>query len=234
MAFSHGKGTVVLVGASDLSCYLNNVDWSATADTHETTTFCQDAKTYIPGLKDATASLSGLFDGDQDAVDEVLAGVLGGTAQVVTIGVEGMVAGKRCRMLKALESEYSVSSPVGDVVAVDASIQADGGILAGVSLQALTATTGTGNGTSVDHGAATSNGGVAHLHVTDFIGSGGVIKVQHSADGNTWVDLLTFTTINAATVERQEVSGTVNRYLRAVRSSGTFIGITHAVAFARL
>lgn len=233
MAFSHGKGTVVLVGASDLSCYLNSVDWSKSADTHETTTFCQDAKTYIPGLKDGTATLAGLYDGDLDAVDQVLEGILGGTAQVVTVGVEGMAAGKRCRLLKALESEYSVSSPVGDVVAVDASIQADGGILAGVSLQALTAVTGTGNGTSVDHGAATSNGGVAHLHVTEFTGAGGVVKVQHSADGSTWVDLVTFATVNGATVERQEVSGTVNRYLRAIRSTGTFTSITHAIAFAR-
>ena len=234
MAFSHGKGTVVLVGASDLSCYLNNVDWSASADTHETTTFCQDAKTYIPGLKDGTASLSGLFDGDQDAVDEVLAGVLGGAAQVVTIGTEDMAAGKRCRMLKALESEYSVSSPVGDVVAVDASIQADGGILAGVSLQPPTATSGTGNGSTVDGGASSANGGVAHLHVAAFTGANGVVKVQHSADGNTWVDLLTFATITGATVERKEVSGTVNRYLRVIRDSGTFTSITHAVAFARL
>lgn len=233
MAFSHGKGTVVLVGASDLSCYLNNVDWTATADTHETTTFCQDAKTYIPGLKDATASLSGLFDGDADAVDEVLAGAIGGAPQVVTIGTESMAAGKSCRMLKALESEYSVSSPVGDVVAVDASIQADGGILAGVSLQPVTTTSSTGNGSAVDNGASTSNGGVAHLHVMDFDGSSGVIKVQHSADGNTWADLIEFDALSGATVQRKEVTGTVNRYLRAVRSSGTFTSITYAVAFAR-
>lgn len=233
MAFSHGKGTVVLVGASDLSCYLNSVDWSKSADTHETTTFCQDAKTYIPGLKDGTATLAGLYDGDLDAVDQVLDAILGGAAQVVTIGVEGMAPGKRCRLLRALESEYSVSSPVGDVVAVDASIQADGGILAGVSLQAITAVTGTGNGPTVDNGASSANGGVAHLHVTDFTGANGVIKVQHSADGTTWVDLLTFTTVNGATVERLEVLGTINRYLRVVRDSGTFTNITHAIAFAR-
>lgn len=229
---SHGKNTVVLVGANNLSAYLNNVDYAKTADTHDTTTFGADAKTYEPGLKDGTASLAGLFDGDPDAIDEELDAILGGAAQVVTIGVEGMAAGKRARLLQALETEYNVSSPVADMVAVDASIQADGGIDAGVSLQAPSAVTGTGNGTSVDNTVATTNGGVAHLHVTAFTGTSATIKIQHSADGNTWVDLLTFATISGATVERKAVTGTINRHLRVTRS-GTITSITHAVAFAR-
>lgn len=230
---SHGKGTVVLVGANNLSSYLNNVDWGKTADTHDTTTFGNDNRNYSPGLKDGTASLSGLFDGAADAVDEELEAILGAAAQVVTIGVEAMAAGKRCRLLQALETEYNVTSPVSDMVSVDAAMQATEGIEAGVALQAPSATSGTGNGTTVDSGAATTNGGVAHLHVTAFTGANGVIKVQHSTDGNTWADLITFATISAATVERAAVTGTVNRYLRAIRSSGTFTSITYAVAFAR-
>ena len=235
MAFSHSKGTVVLVDKHDLSCYLNSADYGRTADSHDTTTLCQENRTYQAGLKDGTASLAGLFDGDADAVDQVLDGILGGPSQIVTVGVESMAPGKVCRLFKAIESDYNVSSPVGDMVSVDASMQADGGILRGVALQPPTALTGTGNGSSVDHGASTANGGVAHLHVIEFTGASGGVKIQHSADGNTWTDLVTFATLSAAGVERVEVPAgtTVNRYLRAARSSGTFTSITHAVAFAR-
>lgn len=231
MPASHGKNTVVLVGQNNLSSYLNNVDSSKTADTHETTTFTKDAKTYAAGQKDGTLAMSGLFDGVADAVDEELDAILGGTAQVVTIGLEGMAATKRCRLLQALETEYNVSAPVSDMVAVDAAMQADGGIDAGVSLHPPTAV-GAGNGTAVDNGSATTNGGVAHLHALAFTGTTATVKVRHSADNVTYVDLVTFDAVTTKGAQRKTVSGTVNRYLQT-NISGTFTSITPAVAFAR-
>ena len=67
--FLHGKTTAVLVDQFDLSTYFNNVDFSMSLDTAETTAFAASAKAYIPGLKDATLSLSGMFS--QDAPSEV-------------------------------------------------------------------------------------------------------------------------------------------------------------------
>ena len=65
MAFTHGKDSVFKLDNSsgsltDISTYVNNVDFPETADVSETTTFGADNKTYIAGLKDATISLSGL------------------------------------------------------------------------------------------------------------------------------------------------------------------------------
>ena len=67
MAFTHGKDSVFKLDNSggsltDISTYVNNVDFPETADVSETTTLGADNKTYIAGLKDATISLSGLWD----------------------------------------------------------------------------------------------------------------------------------------------------------------------------
>jgi hypothetical protein len=108
----------------------------------------------------------------------------------------------------------------------------------GVSLHDLTAEVATGNGTSVDNGAATTNGGVGVLHVTAIAGAAPsvVVKIQHSTDASTWVDLLSFTAATAATKQRIEVAAgtTINRHLREVHTfGGTTSSFTFNSAFAR-
>jgi hypothetical protein len=88
---------------------------------------------------------------------------------------------------------------------------------------------------SVDETAATTGGAVAHLHVTAFDGTSVTITVQHSEDNSVWVDLLTFTAVTGVTKERVELAAgtTVNRYVRAIISAGTWTSVTFTVAFAR-
>ena len=80
MAFKHGKNTGVLVDAANLTAFFNDASASQDVETAETTTFGNSAKTYIIGLADGTMSLSGMFDGDADAIDDVIAGALGAEA----------------------------------------------------------------------------------------------------------------------------------------------------------
>ena len=68
MAFVHGKDVVIYVNASNYSTYFNNADSTQTADIAETTTFGNSNKTYVPGEKDGTISLGGLFDATSDVV----------------------------------------------------------------------------------------------------------------------------------------------------------------------
>ena len=75
MAFTHGKDSVFKLDNSggsltDISTYVNNVDFPESADVSETTTLgsAGNSKTYIAGLKDATISLSGLWDATADAI----------------------------------------------------------------------------------------------------------------------------------------------------------------------
>ena len=57
MAFTHGKDSVFKLdnasgSLTDISTYVNNVDFPATSDIAETTTLGAGSKTYIVGLKD--------------------------------------------------------------------------------------------------------------------------------------------------------------------------------------
>lgn len=243
MAFRHGRNTAVLVNQYNLSSYFNEASTSATVETGETTTFgvAQGSKTYITGLNDGAVSLSGLFDGDANAVDEVLNSVLGSDTDVnFTVADDGgMIVGRRCAIGQSIETSYEVAAPVADVVSASAEFQPDGGLQRGVILAALDSINSTSNGTSVDNGAATTNGGTAMLHVPVNTRNGNItIKVQHSADNSTWADLATFAAVTSSTKTSERLSvasgTTVNRYLRASYTvAGSTGSATIAVAFAR-
>jgi hypothetical protein len=238
--YRHGKNTVVLIDQFDLSGYFKESTTSRSVETSDTTAFGNSAKTYIAGLKDATMNLSGMFDGSVGAVDETMAASLGGIDDIVTVQIEGNVVGTIAHMMEAQQTSYEVSSPVGDVVSVTAQLQADGGLESGRVLAPATVVTTatTTNGTSVDNAAASTNGGVAHVHVTANANlNTTTIKVQHSTDNSTWVDLVTFATVATTIKTSQKVTvaagATVNRYLRSqITTTGTG-SITTTVAFAR-
>lgn len=238
MAFRHGKNTRVLFGKYDMSRFLNESSVSESIDTAETTAYGKAAKTYIVGHADGTISLSGMFDGDTDASDEVFSTALGDDdGRVVTIAPEGLTAGRRVQVAKTKSTSYESSSPVADVVSVSVEVQADGGVDRGISLIDLAAVSATGTGTAQDNTASTTNGAVGVVHVTANTRNGGTtIKIQHSADNSTWADLVTFDAVGASTEtsQRVEVTGTVNRYLRSSHAlAGTTGDITYTTILAR-
>lgn len=240
MAFIHGKNANVLHGAYALTSFLNDGSVSSSVETSETTAFGNSAKTYITGLKDGTLSASGMFDGEANAVDEVLTASIGSDSlSPVTFAANGLAIGERVVLLQAKTTSYDVSAPVGDVVSVSYDAQADGGLDYGVSLAALASISSTTNSTSVDNGASTANGGLAQAHVTVNSRSGNsTIKVQHSSDNSTWADLATFTVVATTVITSGRVAvaagTTVNRYLRAQNTLAAGTGsITYQVSFAR-
>lgn len=239
--FRHGKSTAVLLNGEDVSTYFNDATTNRSIETVETTAFGQNSKTYIASLRDGTLSLAGMFDGTAGAIDDILAGIAGSnTDNVVTVGVDGGAVGSLCHMVATQETTYEVSSVVSDLVKVSAEFQADGGLDSGrlLASSAVIASATTTNGTAVDNAAASSNGGVGHVHATaNTQNATTAVKIQHSTDNSTWVDLVTFTAIGISTksAQRIEVAAgtTVNRYLRSqVVTTGTG-SITTSVAFAR-
>jgi hypothetical protein len=239
MAFIHGKSAGIVHGVYDLTSYLNDASVSQNVETAETTAFGAAAKTYITGLRDATISASGMFDGAADAIDEVLTASIGSdTLAPMIVAQSGLTGAERAYILQSKTTSYDVSSPVGDVVSVSFDSQADGGVDDAVLLTNLAAITATGNGTGRDNTTSTTNGGMAQVNVTaNTLDNTLVFKVQHSADNSTWADLATFTTVPATTTTSERVlvaSGTtVNRYLRANYTTSGTGSITFIMAFAR-
>ena len=225
--FRHGKNTVVLIDGNDFSTYFNEVTAALSVETAETTTFGNSgAKSYVVGLKDATATLSGFFEGSATGTDQALSAAIGSGTPLITIGVEGGTAGLGTMSLVGIETSYEVSAPVADVVSVSAEMQAE-----------QDAIDSTGNGTALDNAASSANGAVFYLHVTANTRNGAItFKVAHSADNSTYVDLATFSATPTATQEAQrvEVTGTVNRYIRvAYTVAGSSGAATYTLASAR-
>lgn len=237
--FRHGKSVKVFVDEFDFSSYFNDVSASTTVETAETSTFGSDAKEYITGLVDGTVSLSGMFEGTADTgTDDYFSSVLGGaTKQKVIVATEGHANGGRAVMLESDNTSYEVSGAIADVVQASAEFQSSEGVEHGVILSSGAAVTATGNGTSVDNGAATTNGGVGYLSVPTNTRNGNVtVKIQASADNSTFTDLITFTVVSSAakTSQRVEVTGTVARYLRVNYTvAGSTGSATPIVAFSR-
>ena len=134
MAFVHGKSSVCKLdnasgSLTDISAFVNNVDFPETADVAETSLLGASNKTYIVGLKDATISLGGLFDA---TVDAILGAVVGQTATLsYEYSPEGTGSGKVKYTGEAILTNYALSSPVGDVVAYSADLQCSGAVTRG-------------------------------------------------------------------------------------------------------
>lgn len=252
MTLRHGKSTSVLIGSLDASIYLNNADFPISISTAEVTTFrTGDAKSYIPGHADATASFSGFYDGAVGTISPVLyamADVQDGTSYPVTYCPDGGAAvGRNAELAAVLLTGINTSSPVASATTIKVDGQATGGAAGGKVLNGdTTLTSATITGTTVDDGAATGNGGVAHIHVPLNSRTASVdVKVQHSTNGTTWVDLAQQTVpagvavsgttpFGQPTAYRLTVAGTINRYVRALitptAGSGSYIAV---VALAR-
>lgn len=133
MAFVHGKDTVFKVddtggSLTDISTYINSVDFPESIDTAETTAFGSSAKSYIPGLTDATISVSGMWDATADAV-------FTGGAEPASRSFEFGPAGSTASNIKytgeCIMTSYSISNPVGDVVTFSADFQVTGAVTRG-------------------------------------------------------------------------------------------------------
>ena len=127
--FVHGKSTDFELddtgGTSrSLSNVLTSVDFPEIIETAETTAFGSTSKSYIVGLRDATISVSGLWDA---TVDGYLIGTEPATRTFI-FGPAGSTSSNVKYTGEAILTNYSVSSPVGDVVTFSLDLQCTGGV----------------------------------------------------------------------------------------------------------
>lgn len=241
----HGKGVRVLCDERDLSDFLREVQVSAEAETSDVTTFGDNDRSFIPGIRDATYSFDGLFAASTTAADDIanfFDGSIGGsTRHVYTVDLTRSTGG-RAWLIFADNTQYDISSPLSDVVSLSVDAQASGGYRGGRMLRPLAAATSTGSNTGVltvgtTSAGGTTGGGVGHLHITAASTVTSIVtKIQHSTSGSTWADLITFTAATQETFQRSTVSTTVKERTRATISTftgGASKSASISVAFAR-
>ena len=232
--FNHGKNAVVLLDNTNLSTTLTDASVSLTADVAETSTFTASSKTYVSGLKDGTATLSGYFESSSPDADAEFLSQLGSSGSAFSIAPIGYTRGNPTEFGSVIETSYDRSADIGSVVAVAVAFQFDGDAYNGKSLLAPTAITSSSNETGVDYAAAGTNGGAGVLHCTVSSGSPTLdVKIQTSADNVTFSDYITFTQATGTTSELITSASNPARYARAVLTFGGTGSITAAVSFAQ-
>ena len=237
MAFASAQVSRLYVGLLQFSGYTKGYNLAYQSEMLDVTVLTSTSKEFIPGQESATFNVDMLLDNAATASSQF--GILytaKSTPQVVTLAPSGTTRGAETWQVQSNELNFNTSAAVGDVVGVTAAFQSDGLVDPGVVLDPETAITIDTNGTSVDNTAATSNGGVAHLHVTAYSGlTSNSVIIEHSTNNSVWTTLATFTLVTGTGSERLVVAPgtTVNRYLR-IRDDVTGTGsCTRFVSFAR-
>ena len=242
MSFVHGSQGRVYLNGFDLSSFFKNATSNEEIGAHDTTGLGgPTARTFMPGLVDATLSVEGLFSAAVAAVNTVDAVLSAATrdkgADVWAWLPSGDVDGAAGYSLLANVTTYEIESPVDDLVSVTAEAQSNVGLEPVLILHPLTARTTTANGVARDNTLATTQGGVGYLQVTAASGATPnlLVRIQHSVDGSAWVDLVPFTAVTVANrAQRLAVAGTVNRHVRAQWTiTGTTPSFTFHAAFGR-
>jgi predicted secreted protein len=134
MAFVHGKNAYFQLDNSagtltTLSSIANEVTYSLSLETSETSVFGSSAKTYIMGQNDATISLKGLFDQTtattiEGAIDALVSNSL--TSLKFVFGPQGSTTGQKKFSGTCIVTAYEIGSPVGDVVSLSLELQRTG------------------------------------------------------------------------------------------------------------
>lgn len=130
----HGKETIFKVGTkgaptvlTDISAFLDSVTYPQSADTVETTTFGNKVRSYMPGFQGNAFSISGKYDASSSPnIDTILSDLQQATVPVAVSYVPGGGSGPTYNApggsgaAGVWLSNYSVSSPVNDVVSFSA------------------------------------------------------------------------------------------------------------------
>jgi len=131
--FYHGKDAAVYITDSggterNLTDVSTSVGLPVEVETAEVTTFNDDDKVYVTGLRDRTISLEGKWDA---TVDGYLSGLLGGTARAWKVFPAGSASGRPYYSGSAILTSYEVTSEIGDAIGFSAEFQNSGAVTRG-------------------------------------------------------------------------------------------------------
>lgn len=116
MAFIHGKNTVVLWGATDLSTYTESTDWNYGVEAEETTTYgpTRENKSFSASLGTGTITCKGTSDDGVAGPDAVLQTLQDAKNPVTfTFRPKGTGAGKPQQIVDVLITAFNISQPAG-------------------------------------------------------------------------------------------------------------------------
>lgn len=227
----------IIVDTFHLSTVLSGFEPATDVAMLDATVLTSDSKQFVPGITGSKLTANGFLDtADSSGHLDFLDGWLTSAPLPLTAGMAGLAEGSPLWLTGATESSFTTTTAAAAIVGFNLEAQTNGRLDIGVSLHDLTAETGDASGGAVNGGAASSAGGIGHLHVVEYDGlDDATVIIEGSANGTTgWATLLTFATVTDVASERQQIAGSVHQYLRAsVDVTGTG-SLTYQCGFARL
>jgi len=211
---TRGRKSRIFFRGRELTSALNSVTMSFSVGMEEDTVFQSSSSTFTPTLRSWSVDSSGFFEKELDffyfdklgAMDKPYSFAPAGTS-VGDIAYSGE---------NPILFSYELSSPIGGLVAATLSFQGSGD-LDRTKVLKYSSETATGTGDTLDWGFSGTDGAAGYLHVVELRSDSTlVVTIQDSPDQITWTDLLTFSSTTGTTAERKVVTGTVDRYLRAI------------------
>jgi hypothetical protein len=225
MAASIIKGCSVFVDGYDLSCAFKQAGVQKAAGEVDTTAVCTTGDlSFVPGLKQGTATLSGMYDydaTDQDELENILDTAFDSQTDLILSFTLGTISvGGEAWMIRGGQMQKDVQNALAQLIMTNATIRAKGNAFRGAVLFNSAVDDTAEVGSSVDNAAATTNGGILHFHVHTPDGdiTEAEILVEHSTDNSSWVTLISTQALGAGfgAIAVEVAQGTtVRRYLRA-------------------
>lgn len=232
MGTSHGSNADFIGNGYVLSDFLNSASFSGQRETAESTTFKKKSKTYVPGLRDTSMTAEGIWDGEVDAVDQIMQAALvsdvNGLYSYIPEGQE--VIGSRTYTVDAISTSYEVNTEIGDVAQISAEFNAgsQGRFLRGNVIRPMAVAAAPGNSGEHDNGASSADKGIG-LVVHAIASVNLVLKLQHAtSSGGTFTDLPgTLTFVAGRGSQRLWIPAqSINRYTRVSwTGTGSFLAI---------
>jgi hypothetical protein len=132
MAFKHGMDAAFLLGTDDLSAYIDDIQWSRSRETGDTTTYgaTGNNRTKVAGLKDSSFTISGKYDSTATTGPAAVlnAAIDSATATVAKIRPEGTGSPLPETEVSCFCTGYTESVPVGDVISFTADFECTGAV----------------------------------------------------------------------------------------------------------
>lgn len=223
----------------------NDINHSRKADKVEGSGFGTRVKNDLPGMQEGSLKIKGLAAMERGQLGYYLNQWFGRRSPVLAwYALEGLEVLQPLTMQPSSVIDSSISAKLKDAVDFDLELSARGAYNDGIILLSpqtlLSGASGTGSlDDNTGYGGATTTGGAAQLHVWAIDGGttpSVAIKIQHSVDGTTWVDLATFTTRTAVGSQRITLPSTttVNAKVQAVwTNTGSPTAVQVLLGFAR-
>lgn len=240
---SVGRSDLILHNGYNLACALKSIEAKSEREKLDATVLCSSNRVYEGGFQTGTVSANGVYDSDttnEDKLTDVISNAFSsGDEQVVSIGNGLFAVGKPAYLFDGCVADWDLPINVGQLIFTNANWTSNNGMMRGRWLMSQQIDAGTVNGTSVDNGAATTNGGLFQVHLENAAVGGATdvdVKLQHSTDDSTWVDLTAVNNLSAthdAGSVRVAAGTTVRRYTRAVPTVTGGDTVLVSAAFAR-